>query len=128
MCVCFLKILVWNSLSFRLTKTSKNGSSPACSTSIVNWMLLLMELRWFRKSSSPFCPCLQITKVSSTYLNQREGWFVAVLMARSSKCSMNMLAMTGERGDPIAAPSSVGRNCLCIENTWWLGTFLAGQK
>ena len=33
------------------------------------------------------------------------GWNGAEMMAFSSICSMNKLAMLGEKGDPIAAPS-----------------------
>ena len=43
-------------------------------------------------------------KVSSTYLSQSFGFRGADSSARVSKCSMNMFAMMGDRGDPMAAP------------------------
>ena len=48
--------------------------------------------------------CGQMTNVSSTYRSQREGRYERVWSAVVSKCSMKILAITGERGDPMAAP------------------------
>lgn len=44
-----------------------------------------------------------MTKVSSTYLNHSSGLSWASERARFSKFSMNISAMMGEMGDPIAA-------------------------
>ena len=50
-------------------------------------------------------PSFQMTKVSSTYLSQVCGLTDAIDRASSSKCSMHKLAITGESGFPMAAPS-----------------------
>ena len=72
------------------------------SSSMVNCMDSLSELRCLRKACSSLSPCVQ---VSSTYLIQSVGLCVAVSMAISSKNSIYRLTKTGENGDPIAAPS-----------------------
>ena len=87
-CVGFLYTLVVRCLPSLCTNTSRNGSLPSSSVSIVNSMLGLSELTWERKSSRESRPCGQMTNVSSTYRNHREGHCLAVLMAIVSKYSM----------------------------------------
>jgi hypothetical protein len=55
---------------------------------------------------------MQLLKVSSTYLNQKPGFNVAVAMAFFSNSSMNKLAitLTGGNGLPIEAPFVSSQN------------------
>jgi len=46
-----------------------------------------------------------MTKLSSTNLNQHLGLREKLFRAKVSKCSMNMLATTRDKDDPIAVPS-----------------------
>ena len=78
---------------------SRNGRWPSSSNSIVNFILSCIPLSWFKKSVSFSLLCGQITKVSSTYLYQQDGLYMACLMAFSSKSSMKKFAMTGESGE-----------------------------
>ena len=87
-CVGFLNTLVWNCCVTLSTKTSKKGNCPCFSSSIVNLMLSLIELRCSRKPFSCSLPCLHITKVSSTYLSHIVGFLVVDLIARFSKYSI----------------------------------------
>ncbi|GJQ68724.1 hypothetical protein Trydic_g17259 [Trypoxylus dichotomus] len=45
-----------------------------------------------------------MTKLSSTYLYQHLGFILLDSMASCSNASIKILAITGDRGDPIAAP------------------------
>ena len=64
----------WSPL--RVTKTSRNASLPSSSFSIVNSMFTDIWLRCAWKDCRFCSPWGQMTKVSSTYLNQRLGWSV----------------------------------------------------
>jgi hypothetical protein len=46
------------------------------------------SVEWFRKSSSFSWPCGQMTKVSSTYLNQHTGLCVACSIAQPDKSAV----------------------------------------
>ena len=74
-CVGFLNTLVWICCENLSTKTSKKGNRPCTSSSIMNLMLSLIELRCSSKPFSCSLPCLHITKVSSTYLSHIVGFF-----------------------------------------------------
>ena len=87
------------------TSTSRNGKWPSSSISMVNLILLCNPFRWCRNSVSLSRPWGQMVKVSSTYLYQHVGLCVASSIAFFSKSSMKKLAMTGERGEPMATPS-----------------------
>ena len=67
---------------------SRNGRCPSSSISIVNCMLLWIPFRWLRKSVSFSFPCGQMRKLSSTYLYQEAGLYVAFSIAFISKSSM----------------------------------------
>ena len=70
------------------------------SLSDMNWMLWLMELMWASISSTWSAGTAERT--SSTYLFQNMVETDDVLRARSSMCSINMLAKTTDTSDPIA--------------------------
>ena len=57
-----------------------------------------------------FCDSSWITKVSSTYLFHILGGCSTVLMALSSKASIQMFVTIGLTGDPIAAPLVCSKN------------------
>ena len=83
---------------------SRNSIDPSSLTSSqVNLMLLWMEFRCCRKLvlSSFFI----IVKVSSTNLFHHDGGVGDVLMAWTSRSSMNRFATIGLIGDPMAAHS-----------------------
>jgi hypothetical protein len=68
-----------------LTRTSKKGKLPFCSTSIVNLMFGWMLFRCCRKPCSSFLPCGHTTNMSSSYLYYRIGFLVAEFIAYCSK-------------------------------------------
>jgi hypothetical protein len=49
-----------------------------------------------------FFPCVQIINMSSMYLHQHAGFLTTKLMAYCSADSMQKLAITRERGGPMA--------------------------
>jgi hypothetical protein len=52
-----------------------------------------------------FCPCGQMAKMSSTYMNQHTGLCVACSIDFFEKSSMKNFAFTGQRGAMFTAPS-----------------------
>ena len=93
----------WPHLS---TRTSRNGSVSWFSTSMVNSMLFLWELRCVQNSLRRVLdPCSQMRNVSSTYLSYNDDLRCASVMADSPKNSMYRSAITGESGEPIEGPS-----------------------
>ena len=84
--------------SLHIILTSRNDA--ACpSLSSVNWMLWLM---WASISSTWSAGIAERT--SSTYLFQNTVGTGDILGARSSICSITMLATTTDTGEPIAVP------------------------
>ena len=98
--VCLLSVDCCHFSSF-LYEDIQEGSS----ISLMYLMEGLWLLRCWWKFSSASSPSFKMTKVSSTYLSQVCGLTDAVDRASSSKCSMYKLAIMGERGFPMAAPS-----------------------
>jgi hypothetical protein len=88
-----------------MTETSTNGRESLASTTVVNLMVGLMLLRWWRNCYKLAGPCGQTTKVSSLYLSHLVGLWFAVSSAISSNCSINMLLTTGDSEFPTAMPS-----------------------
>ena len=66
---------------FPYMSTSRNGMCPSSSISMVNFILLCNPLRWYKNSVSLSRPWGQMAKVSSTYLYQHTGLFVACSIA-----------------------------------------------
>ena len=89
-----------------VTRTSRKGSLSSFSSSTVNCILGCCWLRWLWNDCSSSCPWGQMTNVSSTYLTHSLGLRQADCRAVSSRCSRYRLAIAGDRGDPIAAPSN----------------------
>ena len=82
---------------------SRKGMEPSdLDSSTVNWMEGSTELMCLKNPS--LCDWCCITKVSSTYLFHILGDFSAVVMALCSKAAVEMLAIIGLTGDPMAAP------------------------
>ena len=85
------------------TKVSMKGMNLLLlGTSVVNCMCGSMELMCCKNCW--LCSAYWMTKVSFTYLCQRLGGLVAVLMALDSNCSINRLAMMGLMGEHMASP------------------------
>ena len=101
-CLGFLSTEVWRaSSSLGVIRIPKNGMVPSV---MENFMLGLMEFKCSRKL---FLSCfLMIVSVSCTYLFQSTGVEGDVLMAWTSRSSINRLATMGLMGDNIAAPSA----------------------
>ena len=124
---------------FLYMSISKNGSWPSSSISIVNCIFLWMPFRWLRNSPSLCFPWGQMTKVSSTCLNQHIGLCDTCSIALFSKSSMKKFTITGESGESIATPSVCSQNFpskqkyvevrTCLNNAkmpsskWWLSSF-----
>jgi hypothetical protein len=79
-----------------VTETSKNGRVSLASTSIVNLMVGLMQLRWWRNCHNLAGPCGHTTKLSLMCLSHLAGLWSAVSSAISSKAG-------GKR--PLGRPS-----------------------
>jgi hypothetical protein len=77
----FRYIFVANLGTLFMTKTSKNVWISLSSTSIVNLMVGLRLLRWWRNSCNLAGPRGQTTKVSSTYVRHLAGLWSAVSSA-----------------------------------------------
>ena len=88
-----------------LTRTSRKGSWSSFSSSTVNWILGCCLLRCWWNDRSLSGPWGQMTNVSSTYLTQSLGLKGADCIAVSSRLSRYRLAITGDKGEPMAAPS-----------------------
>ena len=104
-CVGFLYTDVWRlPSSLDVIRMSRKGMDPSLLvSSLENFILGLME---FKCSWKLFLCCfLMIVNVSSTYLFQSTGDEGDVLMAWTSRSSMNRLATMGLMGDPTATPS-----------------------
>ena len=83
---------------------SRKGMEPSSlDSSLVNWMLVSMELICSRNSC--LWDDLMMTNVSSTNLFQNAGGCGADCMAFVSRSSIYRLATMGLMGDPIAVPS-----------------------
>ena len=98
---------------WRVTQTSRKAIRSSFSSSMVNCILGHCWLRGSWKARSSSLPWVQMTKVSSTYQTQSLGWSGADWMALCSRSSMNRLAIMGERGEPMAAPS------VCSKKSFW---------
>jgi len=62
------------------------------------WLLIVEENKELTEFSSPYNECV-------VYITEQNFWFLSVFLRVSfSKCSMKMLAITGEIEEPIAAP------------------------
>ena len=72
-------------------------------SSLVNLMLGGIEFRCSRELF--LLSFLMIVNVSPTNLSHKAGGVVDVLMAWTSRSSINKLATIGLMGEPIAAPS-----------------------
>ena len=90
---------------FLYMSMSRNGRWPSSSISIVNCILLWSPLRWFTNSVSFTSPWGQMTKASSTYMNQHTGLCAACSIPFISELSMKKFAITGESDEPIVIPS-----------------------
>ena len=104
-CASFLSTEVWRvPCSLGVIRIPKNGMVPSVIvSSLENFILRLMEFTCSRKL---FLSCfLMIVSVSYTYLFQSTGGEGDVLMAWTSRSSINRLATMGLMGDPIVAPS-----------------------
>ena len=100
-----------NPSSVRVTNTSRKGNLLSCSFSIVNCIDGQIEFAW--SSNIWFSSWWgQRMNVSSTYLSHIDDFSDVDPNAISSKYSMYMLADTGDKGEPIANPSS----CQYISN------------
>jgi hypothetical protein len=64
-----------------------------------------MLLRWLKKEFSEAWSWGHTTKVSSTNQNQHLGLRWKLFKAKASKCSIKMLATTGDKEDPMVVPS-----------------------
>ena len=66
-----------------------------------------------------------MTKVSSIYLKHHSGLWAACVKILSSKSSIQKLAMTGERGKPIATPSActIAHQLSGMSNSYTLAAF-----
>ena len=104
-CVGFLYIEVWRlPSSMGVIRISKRGMDPSgLVSSLVNFILGLMVFKCSRKLF--LCCFLMIVNVSSTNLFQSTGDDGYVMMAWTSRSSINRLATMGLICDPIAAPS-----------------------
>lgn len=69
--------------------------------------LCMSAVRYFRNLSSSFCSYLQMTNVSSKYLNHLVGFKCADSIVQILRFSINKLASIGDSGEPIGA-SSIG--------------------
>ena len=104
-CVGFLYIEVWRlPSSMGVIRICKRGMDPSgLVSSLVNFILGLMVFKCSRKLF--LCCFLMIVNVSSTNLFQSTGDDGYVMMAWTSRSSINRLATMGLICDPIAAPS-----------------------
>ena len=101
----FLYIEVWRlPSSMGVIRICKRGMDPSgLVSSLVNFILGLMVFKCSRKLF--LCCFLMIVNVSSTNLFQSTGDDGYVMMAWTSRSSINRLATMGLICDPIAAPS-----------------------
>ena len=90
---------------------SRKAIEPSDSISMVNLMLVLIELRCEWNSS--VCSLLMHTWLSSTYLNHHLGEFGADHRAFSSTYSMTRLAKMALTGDPMKQPK------ICLKWSPW---------
>ncbi len=82
MIVIFRKAEVVSSpSSHERTKTSRNGSAPSFSSSIVNSISVNVAFKWVLKSAC--LTLLIIAKVSSMHLTQNDGFLVSKAAASS---------------------------------------------
>ena len=90
--------------SIGVIKMSKKGMAPSgLVSSLINLIPGLMVFKCSRKLS--LCCFWMIVNVSSTNLFQSTEGDGAIMMAWTSKSSLNRFATMGLIGDPIAAPS-----------------------
>jgi hypothetical protein len=73
---------------YLVTKTSRHCSDPLVSISIVNLIFVCMLLSCLWNFCSSSTSCGQITKVSSTYLYQQDGFLGTVFSTCCSKSSV----------------------------------------
>ena len=90
---------------------SRKAIEPSDSISMVNLMLVLIELRCAWNSSA--CSLFMHTWLSSTYLIHHLGEFGADNRAFSSTYSMTRLAKMALTGDPIGQPK------ICLKWSPW---------
>ena len=89
---------------FALTVVVSKKERPlSLSTSLVNCMCGLIELRWAWNSCTYSFG--RQTWLSSTYLYHHLGGWAAVEIALSSTNSITRLAMVALRGEPMAQPN-----------------------
>lgn len=105
-CVFFLKTWWVNDPpGSRITSTSRKGKEFSNWVSMVNLTQVERLSRCSRNEPRATWPWGQMTKVPSTNLNEHLGFWWKLFRAKVSKCSINMLATTRERDEPVAVPS-----------------------
>ena len=95
--LCYIEVLMELPSSL-VRRMSKKESCPSDSFSTVNWMLLLMLLRWLWKQSTR-SPASTV-QVSSMYHLQKRG----VWKVDGAFCSMSSITMLADTSDPMAVP------------------------
>ena len=100
---------------------SRNGRWPSSSSfSFVNSIFLWSPLRWFRNSVSFSWPWDQMTKVSSTYLNQHTGLCIACSIAFSQNPPWRNLQLQEKMVSPLLPRPFVRRTIHQNRNMWML--------
>ena len=87
---------------FLVVMVSRNAMDPSFSSSTVNLMCGLTELRW--EWNSVRCSRAMQTWLSSTYLYHHLGGWDAESKAVSSTCSITKFAKIALTGEPIGQP------------------------
>lgn len=103
-------VFLWNTLwekepsSFFKMRTSRKGSHPSTSCSIVNFMEEAWLLRCWKNRSNSSWPWGQMTLVSCTNLFHSFGKRWVDAKALDSKSSIKILATTRDKREPMAPP------------------------